>query len=348
MNPKKRAVTAAVAGTAIGAAGLGILAMPAGAGEAPDLPPISPEALVESVLEAEAPALAGTVAVDNALGLPSVPGMPALDTQSGRVYYDGEGDSRLAAQRESSELTVVKDGTTVWTYDSAEHTASRIRIPDEAATRHEGRGMPEGMTDPASAASRLVAHVRESSTVAVDGTASVAGRTAYELVLTPKPDERTLLREVRVAVDSETRLPLRMSVLTNGTTEPALEIGFTEIEFGPQPAELFTFTPPPGTEVTEQQPQRGPRMSEQPPVRAVGDGWDTVAIARVPAEALRGLGQDGDVRGLLEQLGRPVSGEFGSGHLVETRVGSALVTDDGRVAVGAVPEQVLTQALENR
>ena len=35
----------------------------------------------------------------------------------------------------------------------------------------------------------------------------------------------------------------------------------------------------------------------------------------------------------------------GSGRLITTAVGSAIITDDGRVAAGAVPEQVLTDAL---
>ena len=65
-------------------------------------------------------------------------------------------------------------------------------------------------------------------TVAVDGTAEVAGRAAYQLVLTPLPTERTLLREVRVAVDAETRQPLQLTVLAQGSGEPALQVGFSE------------------------------------------------------------------------------------------------------------------------
>ena len=38
-------------------------------------------------------------------------------------------------------------------------------------------------------------------------------------------------------------------------------------------------------------------------------------------------------------------GSWGSGRLISTAVASAIVTDDGRVAAGAVPEQVLTEAL---
>jgi hypothetical protein len=48
---------------------------------------------------------------------------------------------------------------------------------------------------------------------------------------------------------------------------------------------------------------------------------------------------------LVSALGKPVSGPWGSGKLITTSVMSAIVTDDGRVAAGAVPEQVLTAAL---
>jgi hypothetical protein len=47
----------------------------------------------------------------------------------------------------------------------------------------------------------------------------------------------------------------------------------------------------------------------------------------------------------LSTIGAPVSGTWGSGRLITTAVGSAIVTDDGRIAAGAVPAQVLTDAL---
>jgi len=350
VNTKRKATTVAVAGTAVGALGLGLLAMPAGAEDAPELPEIGAERLVGSVLETEPPALAGTATVDNELGLPALPGVPALDAQSARVYYDGDGKGRVAMEKESSELTYVLGERELWSYDSAERSATRTPLPSQARDEHR----TQQPVDPAQAATQVVDRLKETSDVSVDGTARVAGRAAYELVLTPKPDERTLLREVRVAVDAEERLPLRMSVLTHGTTEPALEVGFSEIRFGPQPERLFEFTPPEGTKVTERAADDtgrpdGHGAAAAPEFDVVGDGWDTVVVGRVPQEMLDRAADNGtDVTAMLDRLGKPVQGEFGSGHVVETRVGTALITDDGRVAAGAVPEQVLRQALENR
>jgi hypothetical protein len=40
-----------------------------------------------------------------------------------------------------------------------------------------------------------------------------------------------------------------------------------------------------------------------------------------------------------------VHGTWGSGYVIGTNVGNALLTSDGRVAIGFVPQQVLIQAL---
>ena len=44
----------------------------------------------------------------------------------------------------------------------------------------------------------------------------------------------------------------------------------------------------------------------------------------------------------------PVSGSWGSGHLLRSALFSAVLTDDGRVAIGAVPPQMLYAALARR
>ena len=212
--------------------------------------------------------------------------------------------------------------------------------------------MPGGVdpqTDPAGAATAMIADLRKTSTVSVEGTAEVAGRSAYQLVLTPLPTERTLLREVRVSVDAEKRLPLQLSVLATGSPQPALTIGFSDITFGPQDQSLFAFTPPPGTTVKDAPARQGdhgtPPAGAQAP-RTVGDGWDRVVIAQRPAAAPNAPKQP-DQGGApdLNALGTPVSGPWGQGRLITTAVATAIVTNDGRIAAGAVPEQVLSEAL---
>ncbi|HVW39716.1 MAG TPA: outer membrane lipoprotein carrier protein LolA [Amycolatopsis sp.] len=347
MQPKKKAITAAITGSALGVAGLAWLAMPASAGEAPQLPSISAEDLVSSVLSTKTPALDGTVKVDNNLGLPTgaLPGGTNLNIDSAHVYNDGSGNGKVAVEQGDSDTTIVRQGNTIWTYASKDNTATKVTVPEHVATDMP----PEGISsDPAAAATQLLAKIRESSTVSVEGTAQVAGRSAYELVLTPKPTERTLLREVRVAVDAEKRVPLRLAVMTYGTADPALQIAFSDIEFVPQPASEFQFTPPQGAKVTERQAEPHQQVRQPDDVTVVGDGWDSVlvgkAIPDTQAPQAEG-GQGVDPKALLAQFGKRVSGAFGSGYVVTTKVGSALIADDGRFAVGAVPEQVLIDAL---
>jgi outer membrane lipoprotein-sorting protein len=359
MNTKRTALTVAGAGVLAGVIGLGVLAMPAGADEPPPvLPQISADQLVESVATAKIPALAGKVSASENLGLP----MKLLPegTGSASVWSDGQNRYRATLPGRTSEKTFVEDGGTLWSWDSQKNTVSKFTHGD-AVTKEKVAG-----SDPAALGKDLLNLVRQYSDVKVDGTARVATRPAYELVVTPKPTERTLLREIRVAVDSETRLPLRVQVLANGQSEPALKVEFSELTVGPQNADLFKFTPPQGATVTER--KEGDNAKSEADIRkgmgdflgnlnlqTIGDGWDTVLAAKLPGD-LNGLlgqvqgqgngrGKGFDANALLKSFAKEVSGSWGTGYVFSTKVGTALVTTDGRVAVGAVPEQVLTEAL---
>ncbi|WP_409185185.1 LolA family protein [Amycolatopsis sp. VS8301801F10] len=359
MDPKKKAITAAVVGTALGVGGLVVVAMPASAGDAPKLPQVSAEDLVQSVVTAKPAPFDGTVTVSNDLGLPkmatgAVPGAGALGVDSAQVFSDGTGKTKVSLTKGQAQETIIHNGNTVWDYDSKTNSATKTTIPGDVATKrnsYEGKAV-----DPSTAAKELLAKVRESSNVAVDGTATVADRPAYELVLTPKPTERTLLREIRVAIDSQTRMPLRLSVLSNGTTAPALELAFSKIEFADQSADLFAFTPPKGAKVTEKQAkidERDKALANEAMQAAkfVGDGWDTVVTGKVPADLVKakqqaqGEDKGADVQKMLSRFAKRVNGPWGSGYLFTTKVGGAVLTDDGRFAAGAVPEQVLYEAL---
>ena len=77
----------------------------------------------------------------------------------------------------------------------------------------------------------------------------------------------------------------------------------------------------------------------------VGKGWTSVLVAALPQE--NGSGGDDRTSPLLKSLPR-VTGGWGSGHLLRSALLSAVVTDDGRVAVGAVPPALLYAALGRR
>jgi outer membrane lipoprotein-sorting protein len=293
--------------------------------------------------------------VDNALGLPALPGMsPDMSTAltqpetTLRVWSDGQGHGRLALPSRGGERVLIEDGTTLWRYDSSARTVTALEHGAAPADQRPP------VADPAQAARELVGAVRESSTVTVDGTGYVAGRPVYELVLTPAPTERTLLREVRVSVDLVLRVPLQLTVLANGSTDPALQIGFSDLNVGTQDPALFQFTPPAGVTVQRSQPStHEPRLGTPnlpgaagTMIGTQGDGWDTVVLGQLPAA---GPDAESDVQrdplAVVQQVGRPTSGPWGNGWVVQTAVATVLVTSDGRVAAGAVPQQVLDEAL---
>ncbi len=195
--------------------------------------------------------------------------------------------------------------------------------------------------------------VGPSTVVSTDSAVEVADRPARELVLAPT-DDRSLISQVRVAVDDQTSVPLRVQVLGSGDQTVA-EVGFTSVDFGTPDARQFAFNPPPGAEVTEKGAVRPPADSElteaereqarkaaeehKANTQVVGEGWTTVVVTEVPEDAA-----SGELAGVLASLPF-VSGAWGSGRLMTGTAFSAVLTDDGRLAVGAVQPQLLFDAL---
>lgn len=380
MNRRNATLGVAAAGVVAGAVGLGLVAAPAGAGQSVNLPATTPNALVQSVLTAKVPALAGTVQVDNNLGLPAVPGLPQLGngTSNIRVWTDGANKGRVSMPSANSEQTIVDDGKTIYQWDSS--TKQIVERSVGTAAAKAGKAAPKTpdarSLDPATVAKDVVATLQSSSTVTVDGTNMVAGRPAYDLVLTPKPSQRTLLREVKIAIDSATHIPLQVSVLGNNSTAPAVQIGFSSLNIGAQDPSLFTFTPPAGSTVVngDKKATTPADLASQAAPKVVGSAWDTVLVARIPSQmpgsvssgatsgntsgaagpnGVLGNGSQASVAGggssdpmsLVKRFGTPVSGAWGSGWSISTDIGTALITSDGRLAAGFVPQQVLIQAL---
>ncbi|HEV7909469.1 MAG TPA: hypothetical protein VGP03_15080, partial [Pseudonocardiaceae bacterium] len=133
MNRTRVTVAAAAAGVVAGAAGLGALAMPAGAGPSPTLPDVSAQSLVQSVLTAKPAAFGGTVDVNNDLGIPAIAGIPQLSSGASKVrmWTDGQGKVRVSLPGGQSERTFVDDGTTGWMWNSADHTVKTFAHGDE-------------------------------------------------------------------------------------------------------------------------------------------------------------------------------------------------------------------------
>ncbi len=84
---------------------------------------------------------------------------------------------------------------------------------------------------------------------------------------------------------------------------------------------------------------------ERPTV--VGTGWSSVVVGQLPDTALAQGRDPGQLTRLLGALPK-VSGDWGSGRLLTGTLFSAVLADDGRVAIGAVAPERLYAALAAR
>ena len=341
----------AAGATAVAAA---LVISPMVADASPSLPPRTAAELLASTTAAADHPFSGTVVETARLGLPDLPmggaGSTSLSATSlvtgshtARVWYAGPGRSRIALVGDLAESDVIRNGTDAWTWSSATNTAQHLTLPSETAKTPAATGD----VTPTQAAAKALAAIDPTTTVTVEGTASIAGRSAYELVLTPR-DAGSLVAQVRLAIDSVTSTPLRVEVFARGAGKPAFETAFTSITFAtPDPA-VFAFSPPRGAKVTEQTMGAAPAPGARPDAAkdaaqptVVGTGWTSVAV--IKGVDLSAAGGNAQLSTLLRSA-KQVSGSYGSGRVVTTALVSALLLDDGRLLVGAVTPAVLEQA----
>ncbi len=347
-----------------GASGIG--ALTANAGD--KLAPRTASQLLVDVQQAKVTGLSGTIVQNADLGLPSLPGLGSTGSSdmtsllSGshtlRLWYAGPDRVRLSLLGQLGESDVVRNGGDLWTWSSKDKTASHRSIPtsSKGSTPSLESGSP---LSPQQAADQALKAIDPSTKVSTVGTSTVAGRSAYELLLEPR-DATSLIGSVRIAIDGKTHVPTRVQVFAKNADKPAFEVAFTSFDPTTPSASVFAFNPPPGTKVTEQSGApdvlTGPgattpkSSAEKPQARAdasrpriVGTGWTSVVVTKLSLP-----GSDSGGAGSLTQALRAlpkVSGSWGTGHLLQGTLFSALLTDDGRLVVGAVAPEALYAAL---
>jgi outer membrane lipoprotein-sorting protein len=330
------------------------------------LAPRTAAQLLVDVQQSATRQLSGTVVQTANLGLPDLAGLtgqasgsPAANggaanltsvvsgTHTWRVWLNGPTQARVALVGGSGESDVIRNGNDVWIWSSADKTAvhDTLTVKDRATAGAPQLSPTDLPKTPDEAAQKALAAIDPTTQVTTAGTAVVAGRQAYELVLQPRTKD-TRVAQVRIAVDAEKQVPLRVQVYSTKLANPAVEVGFTAVDFAAPDARQFAFTPPPGTKVTEGDsaaPGATTSANAAPEPKVVGTGWTSVLVAQLPAGAA-GATTDPKVQGLLGSVPK-VSGDWGSGRLVDGTLFSAVLTDDGRVAVGAVAPEALYAAL---
>lgn len=334
-----------------------------GGGGAPTsdrLPVVTPTALVKSVRSAGVIGFSGTVVTRVSLGLPELPDISGNDQTTSfaslldgshtlQVWYGGAQRQRIAVLGATDETDFFRSGRSVWQWDSSDHVATHIALPKQPGS-HTGHAAHGGLSDsgpttPGSLAGLLLREMAPSTHVQVRRGEVVADRSTYELVLTPKTTT-TLIGSVHIAVDGATRVPLGVQIYPRGSTSPAVDISYTNIDFGRPSRSNFTFSPPAGARV--KQVHLGPFLhgaTASHRMSILGSDWSTVIGYRYGKNLAAAVSRRG---GLLARAFVPVSGTWGSGRVLETKLVSVLLTNRGWVYVGAVAPVTLSAVAASR
>lgn len=365
---------------------------PTVASAAPSLPAISAQQLLTRVAGSHVDAFSGTVNVTTNLGLPELPDLIGsanpLSLISGthvlQVSANGPTQQRIALMDQLSEYDFIHNGKQIWTYDSETNEVGKGTLDAteksagsaaKAKAEQQRQLALESLT-PQAAAQQLLAAVTPTTQVSVGAPRTVAGRSAYLLVLQPK-QQGSLIGEVEITVDSATGAPLGVALYPTGSATPFLDVAFTKVDLTAPPSSRFDFTPPKNATVT---PLDSDKSGSTKPngitpdsldPQQLGTGWLSavelhgISLSQLNAalsstgravesgkgsadspEADGGSNQliSGGVNGYLSTLlgsGKTVTGAFGTGKLYSTNVLTVLITDDGRVFLGPVTASVL-------
>ncbi|MFJ7984873.1 outer membrane lipoprotein carrier protein LolA [Streptomyces sp. NPDC096351] len=385
-------VPVAVAGVA--AATIGLVPALAASGD-PDLPEITAQQLIEKIAASDTQTLSGTFRISTDLGLPLeglTSGLGGLAGGAGggsgsasadpserltqlisgshtlRVAADGPDRQRLTLLDGSDEYSLIHNGDDVWAYDSASKEVFHEKAPADAPGGHDGPKDEELPGTPKQLADEVLKAAGDTTSITVDGTAKVAGRDAYQLVVKPKQSGSTV-ESIKIAVDAASGTPLKFTLASVEGGKPVVDAGFTKIDFSKPAASEFTFKAPAGAKVTEGGAEKeaggkgdpfggslpggledafgglGPGLgSGKGGVNVIGEGWTTIARIDSGAPVPGNDEAPKEFQGLLDSLGDKVTGPFGSGTVFKTKIVNALLTDDGKVYVGAVTKDALVDA----
>ncbi|MGW3624195.1 LolA family protein [Streptomyces sp. NPDC000880] len=378
-------VPAAVAG--VTAATIGLVPALAAAGD-PNLPKITAQELIAKMAASDTQQLSGTVKINTDLGIPSLAGLSDLgggslapkgkngDTGSSaspdskllelasgshtlRVAADGPDKQKVSILQNTAEYSMIHNGGQFWAYDSASNEAFHAK-DDGSGKGHEAapKDLP---TTPKELADQALKAADKTTSVTVGGTAQVAGRDAYQLVIEPKQSGSTV-GSIKIAVDAKNGVPLKFTLTPSSGGKAAIDAGFTKVDFSKPAASTFGFTPPKGAKVTEAdklQKEKGQGndaknhdavkgLEDFQGLNMIGKGWTSIAKIQAPGGAGLTAPKDGtappEAEKFLNALGDKVNGKFGSGTVFKTRLVNALMTDNGTVYVGAVTKDALVKA----
>ena len=301
-------------------------------------------------------------------------------THEARIYVDGPDKLRIQILDPMSERSLTVNGDTVWFYDddklaaqfmtmdSAELEAKKAQYESENSAEIEQRiaDLPFDINNPAEVADYVLAEASEYSAITVGVDQNVAGRAAYELIATPLAAETTV-DYVSVAVDAETGMALNVKIMGKGQIEPAMELGFTSIDYSTPATSIFEFTPSSDVTVTEMEmpeeftidgetytkeelqaelESKKPTEAEYEELKAQYEAMENKPVVYENGWASvveMTLSDDMPVEMFESELFSEMTQQVDGGKVISTSLVNVLITDDGRVLAGAVNTDYLLE-----
>ncbi|MHB8668957.1 MAG: hypothetical protein ACYDAD_00095 [Acidimicrobiales bacterium] len=338
-----------------------------------ELPPATAPELVARVIGARWADLSGTIELHSRLGLPDVGvslgggllsgihrfGLSVADSSHLRIVMSGA----------FAETDLVRDGPDLWLWQSDRLRVTHARLGPTGTGPSGLAGLVAGIVGPALLAGRILDALRPSTVVSVAAPAVVGGRPAYQLVFSPRAPG-SLVRDVVLAVDGDSGLPLRLQVFGREAKLPAIDLAFISLHrtaptstarggsrrhrvpgapagLGGAYRSLAGVAHREAGSATEllgavlSSPPRANRRATTSRTRVMGAGWARVVAARIDRSILA----NGPAAVVLSQSPTVAVGagtvRRGSARLISTVLLDALVLDDGTVYAGPVTPKVL-------
>jgi outer membrane lipoprotein-sorting protein len=302
-----------------------------------------------------------------------------------RVYASEVG-MRVQVLDRMSQRDLIVNKDEMWVYDAKSATATTIKFA-EYVSEFEGNvseadkskletelkaSLAEyaakaqlDISNPEAVADYLMEMIGESTVVSVGKEHRMAGRSAYQLIATPKA-QNSLIESVVISVDSETGMALDVKVYSIEQETPAFQVGFESISFATPDASLFSFTAPAGTTIQNlelpseleaelkalkkeyeakgfseadfaaKKAELEAKYADQPKPEMIGEGWESVIyLPAMPKEVPMQMLENELFADLLTQVP--------GGKVFSTPLANVLITDSGKVYAGAVTIEFLQQ-----
>jgi len=173
---------------------------------------------------------------------------PLLSGGSGRLWIAKDGSVRLELQAEQGDTQVLYDGHTLEIYDAASNTLYRYTPPAHEPANTEVS--PHHEIPTVAKIEEAISHLGEHANVSGATPTDVAGQPAYTVRISPK-EGGSLIGGAELSWDAVHGVPLRAAIYSSTSPAPVIELSTTSISYGPVPASVFQFTPPPGAKVDE-------------------------------------------------------------------------------------------------